>query len=44
MSGHMYIAWCPYGRHKVDTWWKHRLHMDIRVVIFIVSMDHKNFV
>jgi len=43
MSGHMYMTWCSYRRHKVDTWWKHGLYIDIRIG-FIVSMDHKNFV
>ena len=40
----MYMAWYPYERHEVDIWWKHRLHMDIRVGLFIVSTYHKEFV
>ena len=44
MSGHIYIAWCSYKRHEIDTWWKHGLYMDIRVGLLIVSTDHEDFV
>ena len=43
-SRYMYIAWCSYRRHEVDIWWKYGLHMDIRVGLFIVNINHKNFV
>jgi len=44
MSEHMYITWCPYRRHKVNIWWKHGQHMDIRVGLFIVSTDYVSVV
>ena len=44
ISGHIYIVWCSYERHEVNTWWKYELHMDIRVGLLIVSIDHKHFV
>ena len=42
--GHMYTIWCPCGRHNMNTWWKYRLHMYIRVELFIISTDHEYFV
>ena len=38
------MLWYFYERYKIDTWWKHGLYMDIRVGLFIISMDHKNVV
>ena len=43
-SGHIYIAWYSYGKYEVNIWWKYGLYMDIRVGLFIISMDHKYFV
>ena len=44
MSRHMYTAWYSYRKYKVDTWWEHTLHINIRIGLFIISMDHKDFV
>ena len=44
ISEHMYMIWYSYGRHKVNAWRKCKLYMDIRVGLFIVSIDHKYFV
>jgi len=44
MLGHIYIAWYSYRKYEVDTWWKHELHMNIRVGLFIISMDHEDFI
>jgi len=38
------MIWCPYGKHEINVWWNYGLHIDIRVGLFIVSTDHKNFV
>ena len=41
MSEHMYIAWCPYME---DIRMKHSENIDIRVGLFIASMDQETFV
>jgi len=44
MLEHIYTAWYPYERHESEAWWKHGQCMDIRVGLFITSMDHETFV
>jgi len=41
---HIYTTWCSYERLEINTWWKHELHMDIRVGLFTVSTDYEYFV
>jgi len=38
------MVWYFYGRYEVNVWWKHGLHIDIRVGLFIISIDYKNIV
>jgi len=36
----MYMVWYPYRRYEVNVWWKYGQHIDIRVGLLIVNMDH----